>query len=91
MSIFASSLRHWGTSQEPHKLPKRKVIQPPHPPPAEGLIEDTVEHVLQCRMVEPQPLCCIAELLGKHPNVSALLTEGAQDPELEDALIEGAG
>ncbi len=42
-------------------------------------------------MVEPQLLCCIAELLGKPPNVSALLTEGAQDPELEDALVEGAG
>ncbi len=42
-------------------------------------------------MVEPQPLCCIAELLGKPPNVSALLTEGAQDYELEDALVEGAG
>ncbi len=82
-----SSLRRWGTSQEPHKLPKRKVIQPPHPPPAEGLIEDTVEHVLQCRMVEPQPLCCIAVPLGKHPYVSTLLTEAAQGPELEDALF----
>ncbi len=42
-------------------------------------------------MVEPQPLCCIAELLDKHPYVSALLTEGAQGLELEDALVEGAG
>ncbi len=67
------------------------MAQPPHPPPVEGLIEDTVEHVFQCRMVEPQPLCCVAELLGKHPNVSALLTEAAQGLELEDALIEGAG
>ncbi len=81
----------WGTSQEPHKFPKRKVIQPPHPPPVEGLIEDTVEHVLQCRMVEPQPLCCVAEPLGKRPYVSTLLTEAAQGPELEDALVEGAG
>ncbi len=67
------------------------MIQPPHPPPAEGLIEDTIEHVHQCRMVEPQPLCCIAEPLGKHPYVSTLLTEAAQGPELEDALVEGAG
>ncbi len=54
-----SSLLRWETSQEPHKFPKRKVIQPPHPPPVEGLIEDTVEHVLQCHMVEPQPLCSL--------------------------------
>jgi len=86
-----SSLLRWGTSQEPHKFPKRKVIQPPPPPPVEGLIKGTVEQVLQCRMAEPQPLCCIAELLGKHPYVSALLTEGAQGLELEDALVEGAG
>ncbi len=42
-------------------------------------------------MVEPQTLCRIAELLGKRPYVSALLTEGAQDLKLEDALVEGAG
>ncbi len=42
-------------------------------------------------MVEPQPLCRIAELLGKRPYVSALLTEGAQGLKLEDALVEGAG
>ncbi len=42
-------------------------------------------------MVEPQPLCCVAELLGKPPNVSTLLTEAAQGPELEDAIEEGAG
>ncbi len=73
---------HWGTSQELHKFPKREVIQPPHPPPVEGLIKGTVEQVLQCRIVEPQILCCVAELLGKHP---------AQGLELEDALVEGTG
>ncbi len=67
------------------------MIQPPHFPPVEGLIMGTVEQVIQCRMVEPQHLCCVAELLGKRPYVSALLTEGAQGPELEDVLVEGAG
>ncbi len=86
-----SSLLCWGTSQEPQKLPKRQVIQPPHPPPVEGLIQGTIKEVLECRMVEPQPLCRIAELLGKRPYVSALLTEGAQGLKLEDALVEGAG
>ncbi len=42
-------------------------------------------------LLQHQPLCCVAELLGKHPYVSALLTEGAQGLELEDALVEGAG
>ncbi len=66
------------------------MIQPPRPPPVEGLIKGTVEQVLQCHMVEPLPLCCTAEVLGKHPYVNALLTEGAQGLELEDALVEGA-
>ncbi len=85
------TLFRWGTSQETHKLPKRQVIQPPHPPPVEGLIQGTIKEVLECRMVEPQPLCRVAELLGKRPYVSALLTEGAQGLKLEDALVEGAG
>ncbi len=86
-----SSLLCWGTSQEPRKLPKRQVIQPPHPPPVEGLIQGTIKKVLECCMVEPQPLCRVIELLGKLPYVSALLTEGAQGLKLEDALVEGAG
>ncbi len=77
--FIAHHLRHtshfsWGTCQRLHKLPKCQVVQPPHPPPAEGLIQGTVEEVLEGPIVVP-------------PHVIALLMAGAQALELEDALV----
>ncbi len=88
-------LRHtsrpsWGTCQKLHKLTKRQVVQPPHPPYAEGLLKGTVEEVLEGRIIVPQALCCPTERQGKPPHVGALLTDGTQDLKLEDALVEGA-
>ncbi len=37
------SLLSWGTCQELHKSPKRQVVQPPHSPPIEGLIQGTIQ------------------------------------------------
>ncbi len=88
-------LRHtsrpsWGTWQKLHKLTKRQVVQPPHPPYAEGLLKGTVEEVLEGRIIVPPALCCPTERQGKLPHVGALLTDGTQGLKLEDALVEGA-
>ncbi len=53
-------LRHtsrpsWGTWQKLHKLTKRQVVQPPHPPYAEGLLKGTVEEALRAASLYPQP------------------------------------
>jgi hypothetical protein len=75
---------YWETCQQLHELPKSQVVQPLHPPLVEWLLKGQVEEVFESRIVVAQTLCCNTEPEGKSPHVSALLTDGAQRPDLED-------